>query len=162
MTAWVKSFRGVEHIAKPAANFRIACDFAVVKDVGAVLCIDEIGMDFPVVNIGYDQKRRVAEGVFVFCQLLESSLKIFVLVGRFVFNGEVILIKDISETVPALRCFYRLLENEFFARFGFAVAARHLDADQAADIKKMRLRDLFLAQRGPCPSVDEYLRRHSV
>ena len=159
IAARVQAFWRVEEGAQPSPFLGTAGDFAMAEAVNALFGIGEVGMDFPVVDIGDDQKRRVVQIFAVLQQLLVSGVQVFV--RRLVFDGEVVLKEDIGAPV-ATGFLQRLLEDEDFAAFGLAIAAGHLDADQTAEVKKMRLRDLGFVEYGVRPSVDEYLRRHSV
>ena len=161
IAAGVQAFRRLEQCAQPAHDFGIAGDLAVTEGIDLLRRVGEIGVDFPVVDIGDDQKRRIVQVFAVLQQLLVGSVQVFVFVGRFVFDREMTLVKDISATVPAGLC-ERLLEDKGIAILGFAIAARHLHLDQATDIKKMRLTALQLAQCRVCPFVDEFLRMHRV
>ena len=76
-------------------------------------------------------------------QLLVGGVQVFVFVSRFVFDGEVVFVIDIGAPAPRL-LFERLLEEKCLTRSSLAIAAWHPCADQAADIKKMRLTALLL------------------
>ena len=161
IAAGVQAFRRLEHIPKPAQDFGIAGDLAVAEGIDLLRRVGEVGVDFPVVDVGHDQKRRIVQVFAVSLQLLVGSLQVFVFVRRFVFDGKMTLVIDIGKTVSSY-LLERLLEDKGVASIRFAVSARHLYPDQAADIKKMRLSDLLLAQQGVCPFVDEFLRMHRV
>ena len=159
VAAGVQAFRLVEHGAQPGPFLGTGGDITMAEAVDALFGIGEVGMDFPMVDVSDDQQGRIFQVFAVTLQLLVGGAEVFVFVGRFVFDGEVVFVVDIGESV-AVGGFDRRLKYELFAGLGRAVAAGHLDADQVADIAKMRLRALFFAERGVCPFVDKFLWRH--
>ena len=101
IAARVQAFGRVEHVAQPARFLGIAGDFIMAKGINALLGIGEIGVDFPMVDIGNDQERRVVQVFAVFEQLLVSGVEVFVFVGRLVFNGKMPFKIDIGKSVSA-------------------------------------------------------------
>ena len=161
VAAGVQAFGSLEHGAEPVHDLGPAGDFGVAEFVDALFGVGEVAVDLPVVDVGDDQQRGIVQVFAVLQQLLVGGFEVFVFVGAFVFDGEMVFVEDIGASVAA-GFLQGLLEDEGFAGVGFAVAAGHVDANQAADIEEVGLPALELAQGGVRPFVDEGLRGHGL
>ena len=74
VAAGVEAFRRVEYGFEPGSDFGIADNFGVVEAIDVFLSIREIGVDFPMIDVGDDQKRRVVQVFTVLQQLLVGGV----------------------------------------------------------------------------------------
>ncbi|MDE2855346.1 MAG: hypothetical protein OXN88_14325 [Chloroflexota bacterium] len=93
----------MKHGAQPAQYFVAGGDFIVAEAIDALLGIGKIGMNFPMIDIGDDQKWRVLQVFAVSLQLLVCRIQVCILVRRFVFDSEMVFVIDISESVTRRR-----------------------------------------------------------